>query len=109
MQRKDVISTTRSVARKTILLTTKQWFHITESHDYMAGNMDKIIETVNAPDCLIKGLKGELLAIKHYPQTNISNKHCVVVYKENNEGFIITAFMTSKPETIKNRGTIWRK
>lgn len=75
----------------------------------MAGNMDKILETVNAPDYIVKGFREELLAVKHYPQTNISNKHCVVVYKENNEGFIITAFMTSKPETIKNRGTIWRK
>lgn len=110
MPREDVVSTTKSVFGKTILLTFKQWSHIVESHDYMAGNVDKIMETVNTPDCIAQGLKGELLAIKHYPQTNVSNKYCVVVYKEKEEGFIITAFMTSKLETvIKDKGILWRK
>jgi hypothetical protein len=109
MQRDDALEATRSISGKTILLTVKRWFHIVESHDYMAGNMDKIMETVNSPDYIVKGSKGELLAIKHYPETNISNKHCVVAYRENEEGFIITAFMTSSPGRIKDRGLIWQR
>ncbi len=75
----------------------------------MAGNMDKVMETVNMPDCIVKGIKEEQIALKHYPVTNINEKHCVVVYKENGDGFIITAFFTSKPETIKKRGVIWHR
>ncbi|MDO8126799.1 MAG: hypothetical protein Q6359_06185 [Candidatus Brocadiales bacterium] len=109
MQREDALETTRSIFGKTVLLTAKQWFHIVESHDYMAGNMDKVMETVNTPDYIVRGSRGELLAVKHYVKTNISDKHCVVAYKENDEGFVITAFMTSRPETIKDKGVIWQR
>ncbi len=109
MQIAETIETTKSVSSKVIRLTMKQWIHIVESHDYMAGNMPKVMETVNLPDCIVKGFKGELIALKHYSKTNIKKKHCVVVYKENRDGFIITAFFTSKPETIRKRGVIWQK
>ncbi|KPK77827.1 MAG: hypothetical protein AMJ89_01740 [candidate division Zixibacteria bacterium SM23_73] len=103
------METTKSVSGKVIRLTLKQWLHIVESHDYMAGNMPKVIETVSLPGYIVKRFKGELIALKHYSKTNIKEKHCVVVYKENRDGFIITAFFTSKPETIRKRGIIWRK
>ncbi len=109
MQKEEITETTESLSGKVIRLTLKQWIHIVESHDYMAGNMPKVMETVNSPDCIVKGFKDELIAIKHYSKTNIKEKHCVVVYKENRDGFIITAFFTSKPETIRKRGMIWQK
>lgn len=47
---------------------------------------------------------------KHYIKTSISEKHIVVIYKEErNGGFVITAFMTSKPEKIMRKGVIWKK
>ena len=109
MQRKNTIEVTRSVSGKIVRLTPKQWFHITESHDYMAGNMTNIMETVNSPDYIVEGSKNELIALKYYPITNLGAKHCVVVYKENKDGFIITGFFTSKPETIKKGGVMWQK
>jgi len=110
MVHRDIIDVTRSVSGKLIRLTAKQWVHIVESHDYMAGNMDKVLETVYSPDFIVRGSRGELIALKHYPETNISEKYCVVVYREfESDGFIITAFFTSKPETIKRRGIIWRR
>ena len=75
----------------------------------MAGNISNILETINSPDCIVKGTKNEFIALRHYPKTNLGNKYCVVVYKENKDGFIITAFFTSKPETIRKRGIIWQK
>ena len=109
MQKSDILEITKSISNKAIRLTFKQWFHIIESHDYMAGNMDKVLETVNSPDCIAKGSREELIALKHYSETNITEKDCVVVYKENKDGFIITSFLTSKPEIIKKRGVIWQK
>jgi hypothetical protein len=36
-----------------------------------------------------------------YDETVISEKHAVVVYKEiGDDGFVITAFMTSRPDKI---------
>jgi len=109
VQKEDIIEVTKSVSGKVIRLTYKQWFHIVESHDYMAGNITNILETINSPDYIVKGSKGEQIALRHYPETNIGEKHCIVVYKENKDGFIITAFFTSKPETIRKRGVKWQK
>ena len=76
----------------------------------MVGNIDKVMETVHSPECLVEGLRGELIALKHYAETSISEKYGVVVYREQErDGFIITAFFTSQPETIKRRGVIWQK
>lgn len=109
MRKDDVLELTKSISNKIIRLTLKQWFHIIESHDYMAGNMDRVLETVNSPDCIVKSSRGELIALKHYAKTNITEKDCVVIYKENEDGFVITSFLTSKPETIEKRGAIWQK
>ena len=93
-----------------IRLTEERWSHIVESHDYMAGNKDMIFETLENPDIIVGGEKDEFIAVKHYKKTSISEKHCIVVYKEaENNGFVITAFMTSKPEKITKKGIIWKK
>lgn len=105
----ETLTVASSINGKSIRLTFKQWAHIIESHDYMAGNLEKIMETVGSPDCVVSGKHGELIALRRYEKTNISEKHCVVVYRENNNGFVITAFFTSKPETIIKRGVIWKK
>lgn len=109
MIRDDVIAATRSISGKNISRTLKQWFHIIESHDYMSGNTAKILETVNSPDYIVKGFKGELIALKHYFKTKLGEKYCVVIFKENENGFIITAFFTSKHEKILKRGVMWQK
>ncbi len=93
-----------------IRLSAERWSHIVEAHDYMAGNQDLVFETIENPDCIIQGEKNELITIRHYQKTSISEKHVVVVYKEeSSNGFIITAFMTSKPEKIIKRGILWKK
>jgi len=95
---------------KEIRLSEERWYHIVESHDYMAGNQDIIFETLESPDVIEKGEKGELIALKYYAKTSISEKHAVVIYKEQEEnGFVITAFMTSKPESIIQKGVVWKK
>ncbi len=99
-----------SKSGKEIRLTAERWSHIVESHDYMAGNQDMVFETLDIPDIIVSGGKNEFIAIKHYIKTSISEKHVVVIYREhNNDGFVITAFMTSKPEKIIKKGVIWKR
>ena len=103
-----VLSTVLSVNYHTIRLTYRQWGHITESHDYMAGNREKILETVADPDCLTTGDLEATIALRHYAETNITKKTCVVIYRDEADGFIITAFFTSRPDKIiRRRKTIW--
>jgi hypothetical protein len=93
-----------------IRLTYKQWAHIVETHDYMSGCMDSVIETLAEPDYIVRGWTDELIALKHYDETVISEKTVVVVYKEmEHDGFVITAFMTSRLEQILRRGVLWQR
>lgn len=94
-----------------IRLTAVRWAHIVEAHDYMAGNQDLVFETIEGPDCVVQGEKDVLIAIRRYEKTSISEKNMAVFYKEtiNNDGFVITAFMTSKPEKIYKKGVLWKK
>ncbi len=50
----------------TIRITATQWVHVTEAHDYMSGNMDKILETLAEPERVIAGQHGESLALRAY-------------------------------------------
>jgi hypothetical protein len=96
--------------RKAIKLAAERWFHITESHDYMAGYFYDVLETISNPDCVVAGKKGELLAVRFQKKTHIGPKHLIVIYEEKGaEGFIITAFMTSKVDNILRRKVLWRR
>ena len=99
----DDLQAVVSVHGHTIRVTATQWAHVTEAHDYMSGNMDKVLETLAEPSQVFAGEKGESLALRDYEHTNITRKTAVVVYRDEPDGFMITAFFTSKPEKIANR------
>lgn len=91
-------------------MTYKQWAHVTENHDYMSGNLDKVLETIAAPRLIVRGSQGESLALRDYESTNITRKTSVVVYRDEPGGFLITAFLTSKPRKIEQKGeVIWSR
>lgn len=93
-----------------IRITHERWTHVVENHDYMAGELDKVVEALEDPDYIVIGTKGEKIALRHYRETRISEKHVVVVYKEQQQdGFLITAFMTSEERKILQRGIAWQK
>jgi hypothetical protein len=102
----DVLYTFTSVFGNRIRITARQWAHVTEAHDYMSGNMDKILETLSEPERVLGGQRGESLALRHYESTNITRKTAVVVYRDEEDGFLITAFFTSKPDRIEIKGAV---
>lgn len=77
----------------------------------MAGYFHDVLETINDPNYLVAGRKGEFLAIKFYKKTHMGPKHLICCHREKNrEGFVITAFMTSKINNIlKRRKILWRR
>lgn len=89
-----------------IRLSAERWAHIVEHHDDLAGYRDAVLETIEQPETIVRGKAGELLAL-HAAGTHT----LVVVYKElsKNDGFVITAFLTTEPERIRKRGLRWPK
>jgi hypothetical protein len=64
----------------------------------------EVLETVNNPSQLYVGKDGEFLAVREM----FPGKNLVVVYREfEKDGFIITAFMTSKPQSLDRRIKLW--
>jgi hypothetical protein len=87
-----------------IRLTTERWFHIVESHDDMAGYYDDVLETVENPDIVLRGYRSSLIAARGYGR----RRYLAVVYSQVSaeDGFIITAYFTSK---IDRKKAMWRR
>ena len=90
-----------------IRLPDDRWLHITEEHSEMAGYFFDVVETVQEPQVIYEGRAGELLATRAIE----TGKHLVVVYKEvsQGDGFVITAFLTSKTRQLQARTKVWPK
>jgi hypothetical protein len=99
-----------SVLGHDIRLTPERWAHIVESHDYMAGNYDLLLETLISPDQVVLTPNGEHYALRNYSSTIIGAKSCVVIYRDEDNGFVITSLLTSKPQQFVKRGvSVWKQ
>lgn len=87
-----------------IRLPDERWLHIVEGHEELIGLRHAVIETVAQPERILEGNRGELLAVReHEPGHWI-----VVAYTElNGDGFVITAFVTSKWRRLERRRQVW--
>ena len=101
-----ILAVVPSIKHHDIRLTYRQWIHIIESHDYMAGNREKILETIVDPDQVIEGATGESIALRHYDATNITEKTFVAIYRDEPDGFVITSFLTSRPDKVMRKGKL---
>ncbi len=83
--------------------------HIVRRHPEVKVHIRKIAETVQDSDIIIKGMRGELKALKFYSSLHIGPKYLVVVHRElHGEKVIITAYFTSNVSRVKGE-TVWRK
>ncbi|KPV64841.1 MAG: hypothetical protein AOA65_0755 [Candidatus Bathyarchaeota archaeon BA1] len=83
--------------------------HIVKRHPEVEAHVHKIAETVEYPEVIIRGTRGELKALKFYPALPIGPKYLVVVYREiHEEKVIITAYFTSNLAKIRGE-IIWIK
>ena len=89
-----------------IRLTDERWTHIVEEHCELAGMRLEVLDTVANPSRIMAGETGELLAVRE----TVIGKNLVVVYRElEDDGFVITAFITSKTNSLNRRNQIWPK
>jgi hypothetical protein len=87
-----------------IRLTDERWAHITEEHRELAGLRREIVQTVANPTEIFAGNRGELLAVREVEP----GKYLGVVYREaQQDGFLITAFLTRKGQALRRRQQLW--
>jgi len=77
----------------------------------MKDNKDLLLKTVEESGNDFKGVSDELRAVRFFQRMHLGPKYFMTAYKELSyeEGFIITAYKTSKIEKIVKRGVIWKK
>ena len=91
-------------------LSKKVLDHIVARHPEVKAYTREIAEAVRNPDLVVRGLRGELKALKFYPALSIGAKYLIVVYRDfdDDEKVIITAYFTSNLARVKGE-VIWRK
>jgi len=92
-----------------IKLSKRVLDHIVARHPEVKAYTHNIVETIQNPDMLVRGVRSELKALRFYPALHIGPKYLVVVYRElREEKAIITAYFTSNVAKVKGE-IIWRK
>ncbi len=89
-----------------VRLTYKAWMHIVTVHNELLVYRDHVLYTVENPDDLFTGSKGEYIALT----TLERGKHLVVVYGETGptDGFVITAFIErNRRRLIRELEQLW--
>ena len=92
-----------------IRLTDERWMHISVGHPEIADYYYEILETIELPEKVFEGRTGEMIA-KGFQFEN-TEKFLVVIYKEseNNDGFVITAYLSNKLSELEKRRLIWEQ
>ena len=104
---KEMTNITYSVNHVPIRLTDERWGHIVENHNDIAGYYYDVLEAVENPTWVLEGDENELWAVKLISK----RKAFLIIYKESkehNDGFIITAFITTKIRKLLKGRIIWQ-
>lgn len=92
-----------------IRLTDERISHIFKNHPETRECITWVLETIENPDFILAGDFGELLAVKRYDKTPVSqDKFLIIVYKETSklDGFILTAYFSRSIN--KKRRMVWK-
>ncbi|GAB4581420.1 MAG: hypothetical protein Fur0022_41670 [Anaerolineales bacterium] len=98
----DVVKSKNNVP---IRLPDERWFHITEEHSEMAGYYFDVLETIADPITIYEGNAGEKIAAREVE----IGKFILVVYREvsDEDGFVITSFLTKRNRQLERRKKLW--
>lgn len=103
------IGVARSIAGVPIRLTDERWEHIVRAHQEInPKDFRKFMNVASNPDLILKGSKGELLAIQKVPRKKL---WIVVVYKEvsSHDGFVLTAYFSNALTWLLRKEIVWSK
>lgn len=99
----------KDIHNRKIRLTDERQQHMETNHPEMAGQIEKIQDTLMNPDIVVRS-RTDLdvqLFYKLYSRTPVTEKYlCVVVKIMIDDMFIITAYFTN---TTKRGETVWER
>lgn len=103
------LGTAISVNGVKIRLTDERWRHIFLTHpEIKDDDYHQIMKVISNPDFILKGSKGEHLAVKKIT----GKKNWIVVpYKEidQEDGFVITAYFSNDLSWLLKKEIVWNK
>jgi len=105
-----VIKKFRSVFENPVTLTQSGIDHMLKRHPELEciNLAEGIGLAIENPDYIVQGKFGRHIAVRIQPQMKIDKaKYTVVIYEENGE--VITTFITSDVERIIRREVLWRR
>ncbi len=94
---------------RNIRLTDERLEHLEFDHPEMSGQIDKIAETLQNPEIVIRSRSDSEVELfyRYYSKTPVTDKYmCVIVKGRGKDHFIITAYFT---DTMKRGETLWPK
>lgn len=102
----DQLFEVRDVFNKKIRTTKNYWRKIKEEkHQDLTVGIEEITETIVEPDEVYRSIKDETVAIQYRKYLKFT---LVVVTKHlNGNGFLVTAYQTTKPKTKGEK--LWPK
>lgn len=96
--------TVKSKSGVLIRLSEERWEHIVTEHSELSGMHDLVLEAIGNPERILSGGAGEHLAVLEIQR----GKWLVVAYREvEQDGFVITSFVTTRLGWIGRRRQIW--
>lgn len=99
-----MVEVTTSQRDVPVRLTDERWNHILEGHPELVNNKTDVLKVVSNPQCIFEGKSGELIGTREIKP----GKWLVVVYKElGSDGFIVTAYSTSRFQSLTKRKQLW--
>jgi hypothetical protein len=93
---------------RAVRLTAERLAHILE-HEEMAGQLDKVTETVRDHEVVVRSQRDPDVHLyhKHYPITPVTEKNLLEAIKVmQTDAFVLTAFFT---DMIKKGERLWEK
>ncbi|MGA2223023.1 MAG: hypothetical protein ABSH41_01100 [Syntrophobacteraceae bacterium] len=99
----------RDYINRTIRVTSERWEHIETEHPEMSGDLEKVLETLLAPDKVVRSRTDAQVELfyRQYETTRVGHKlMCIAVKVLTNDLFMITAYFT---DTVKKGETLWEK
>jgi len=99
----------KDVYGRNLRLTDERLDHFEKDHPEMAGQIDKVAETLLQPEIVVRSRTDSEteLFYRHYEMTPVGEKYmCVVVKVRVDDIFILTAYFT---DTIKKGDVLWEK
>jgi|SRR5437773_6936779 len=99
-----ILGIAHSVSGVPIRLTDERWEHIVYRKPNMATFIETVLDAVQAPEYILRGYGGTLIAVLHLGGRSYLN----VVYRElsRTDGFIITARIERQLNKSK---IVWRR